>query len=214
VDRVIHQTEHERIRRWRETVWSSTVGEPFTLGDESGRVAVSARLVDTNSTWVRLFASDKIIEGGATERTTQQPGPHLSRLIAAGAVDPKRVRVAGDVMRVEITETLIPPGKHLFVVAKPRSWHGQVVLTSDDREYSAISSYPASAPSARGPSLVHAPTRRPAAAWPCSSSASSSPSPALRWHTSRSPREVPLAAGGCPNGSRLCCVDPRLPRST
>jgi len=27
-------------------------------------------------------------------------------------------------------------------VAKPRSWHGQVVLTSDDREYSAISSYP------------------------------------------------------------------------
>jgi hypothetical protein len=130
-------------RSWSEPVWETTAGEPFAVADSSGQVAVSTALVEANSTWLRMRATEKIVESSCIERTDQRqsPKPHLRNLIAAGVVDPAQVRFTGDLIRVDVEERIIRPGKHLYVLAVPQPRNGYPVLSPSPRGYSAISTY-------------------------------------------------------------------------
>ena len=90
-----------------------------------------------------MFATEKIIESSWTEQTErkQPPKPHLQNLIAAGVIDPERIRSTGDLIRVDVEERIIRQGKHLYVLAVPQPWNGYPVLSPDPRGYSAISTY-------------------------------------------------------------------------
>jgi hypothetical protein len=142
VTRVMYRTSQTTDRTWVEPVWETDAGAPFALADASGQVAVSASLVDANSTYIR-FRSEEILETSVDERNkNREPlGQHLSGLIAAGLVDPERVRFVGDLHRVTVEESIIPPGKHLFVLAVPEPWHGYPVLSPATGAYTAISTH-------------------------------------------------------------------------
>jgi hypothetical protein len=140
-------------RTWSEPVWETTAGEPFAVADSSGQVAVSAALVGANSTWLTMYATEKIIEPSCFEKTDrrQPPKPHLQNLIATGVVDPERVRFTGDLVRVDVEERIIRPGKHLYVLAVPQPRNGYPVLSPNPRGYSAISTYPREVVAGREP---------------------------------------------------------------
>lgn len=130
------------VETWYEPLWEVTVGEPFALVDATGQVEVSASLVDANSTYVS-FRGETIIEDSAVEATRRkdQLGPHLRGLIAAGVVDPRRTLVGGEVDCIMIKERLIPPDRHLFVLAAPQPRNGCPVLSPVPRGYTAISTH-------------------------------------------------------------------------
>jgi hypothetical protein len=130
------------VETWYEPLWEATVGEPFALVDATGQVEVSARLVDANSTYVSV-RGETIIEDSAGERTRRedQLGPYLRGLIAAGVVDPQQTLFRGYLDHIMIKERLIPPDRHLFVLAAPQPRNGCPVLSPVPRGYTAISTH-------------------------------------------------------------------------
>jgi hypothetical protein len=110
-------------------LWEETGGEPFAVADETGRVAVSGRILlgSLYSSHMSMWAQTRLAVGSPGPVVTQRvvdettgdwrrPGPWLRQAIERGLVGEDAAR---RVDRVTVVEEIVPAGVPLHVIGKP-----------------------------------------------------------------------------------------------